>query len=135
MRGRDLAFALVAVARCSDEGASFELASATLELLDGWRRKLARAWDSLMRQPLIDVAECNYPQSNILPPAPDSHLHQGPGCGVGGVSGPHVNYVVHSWLVNYVMDITSAPLRLPALRLDGDLMHPPLRYDGVAQSL
>ncbi|GFH15575.1 hypothetical protein HaLaN_11823 [Haematococcus lacustris] len=32
------------------------------------------------------------------------------------------------------MDIISAPLRLPALRLDGDLMHPqarPLRFDAV----
>ncbi|GFH18506.1 hypothetical protein HaLaN_15325 [Haematococcus lacustris] len=37
-----------------------------------------------------------------------------------------------------VMDLISAPLRLPALRLDGDLMHPlarPLRFDDVAESL
>ncbi|KAJ9531271.1 hypothetical protein QJQ45_006712 [Haematococcus lacustris] len=38
----------------------------------------------------------------------------------------------------YVMDLTSGPLRLPALRLDGVLMHPParpLRSDGVAQAI
>ncbi|GFH28430.1 hypothetical protein HaLaN_26916 [Haematococcus lacustris] len=36
------------------------------------------------------------------------------------------------------MDITSAPLPLPLLRLDGYLMHPParpLRFDIVAKSL
>ncbi|GFH30337.1 hypothetical protein HaLaN_29171 [Haematococcus lacustris] len=36
------------------------------------------------------------------------------------------------------MDLISAPLRLPALRLDGDLMHTPtrpLRLDNVTESL
>ncbi|GFH08311.1 uncharacterized protein HaLaN_03254, partial [Haematococcus lacustris] len=39
--------------------------------------------------------------------------------------------------VNSGMDITSAPLPLPALRLDGDVLHPPaqpLRFDNVAES-
>ncbi|GFH28922.1 hypothetical protein HaLaN_27491, partial [Haematococcus lacustris] len=66
----------------------------------------------------------------------DTHLKVVTFSKSGGCCETSVYHSVSHMVSIYVMDLTSASL--PALRLDGDPMHPParlLRFDSVADSL